>query len=230
MCGRYSLFAEAKKLEERFKAELSDELQPRYNAAPTQTLPVITNADGERKIEFFHWGLIPAWAENPAIGSKMLNARAETLAEKPSFKKALQSRRCLVLADGFYEWKAEGKKKQPMRMSLKNGEMFAMAGLWENWTDKETGEVIHSFTIITTEANELLKPIHDRMPVILLPKNEEIWLDNELETEQLLKVLQPYPADELKAEPVSKAVNNAAYDDCSILIADDAEPEDLKLF
>lgn len=230
MCGRYSIFAEAKKLEKRFNAELTNDLTPHYNAAPTQTLPIITNAEGERKIEFFHWGLIPSWAENPAIGSKMLNARSETLTEKPSFKKALEKRRCLVLADGFYEWKTEGKKKQPVRTSLKSGEMFAMAGLWENWTDKETGEVIHSFTIITTEANDLLKPIHDRMPVILSPKNEEIWLDNELPTEQLLKVLKPYPADELKVENVSKSVNNAAYDDCSILLPDAEEPEDLKLF
>ncbi|HYF02934.1 MAG TPA: SOS response-associated peptidase [Patescibacteria group bacterium] len=233
MCGRYSIFANARAIEKRFKAKFPNEgeLQPRYNAAPTQTLPIITNNnEGERTIEFFHWGLIPSWADNPAIGSKMLNARAETLAEKPSFKNALKKRRCLVLADGFYEWQQIGKQKQPVRTSLKSGDVFAMAGLWEKWTDKESGEIIHSFTIITTEANELLKPVHDRMPVILSPKNEDLWLSNELGMDEHLRLLKPYNDSELKVEPVSKLVNNAGFDECSILNPDSGEPGELLLF
>jgi putative SOS response-associated peptidase YedK len=230
MCGRYSIFNDIFKVAKRFKAEPNEDITPRYNAAPSQTLPIIWNESGERRLDFFHWGLIPSWAENPAIGSKMINARAETLLEKTSFKNALKKRRCLVLADGFYEWKAEGKKKQPMRTSLKSCDIFAMAGLWDKWTDRQSGEIIHSFTIITTQANELLKPIHDRMPAILLPKYEDLWLSNDVEPNELLKVLKPYPANELQIEPVSKALNKAGYDDPSILIPDGDEPEDLQLF
>ena len=211
MCGRFTQFNNLETIADRYGVELPEGgLKPRYNAAPTQELPVIIVERGKRKLAMMRWGLIPPWAENIAIGSKMINARAETLAEKPSFRNALKSRRCLVPADGFYEWMPTGRGKQPMCISLKSQELFSLARLWKTWKSP-VGEVIHSFTIITTEPNELMTPIHDRMPVILTA-NENDWLSDELFLRQHLSMLKPYPAQEMIAVPVSKLLKNVGLD------------------
>jgi len=191
-------------------------LPPLYNIAPTHQAPVILNEEG-RALELFRWGLIPAWAKDPAIGNTLINARAETVTEKASFKRPFQRQRCLVPADGFYEWKftrtAQGKI--PMRIRLKSQAPFAMAGLWDRWKDP-SGKEIRSFTIITTEANEALQPIHGRMPVMLRPEGEEVWLDPKAQTKHLVAALAPYPEEELEAYAVSKLINDPAanHPDC----------------
>lgn len=216
MCGRFSIFADPERLAERFQAHLPAEtLSPRYNAAPSQSLPVILNEE-ERKIQLLRWGLVPFWAKDPGIGNRMINARAESLAEKPSFRTALRKRRCLVLADGFYEWQKTPQGKIPMRITLKSGEPFAFAGLWETWRSGDD-DVLRTFTIVTTAPNSLVAPIHNRMPVILLPEHESLWLDNTLEQEVWLDLLQPYPADHLAAYQVSPRVNAPANDDATVV-------------
>ena len=216
MCGRFSIFADPERLAERFDASLPEEgLRPRYNAAPTQNLPVILNED-ERHIQLLRWGLVPFWAEDPAIGSRMINARSETLAEKPSFRTPLKKRRCLVLADGFYEWQKTPDGKVPMRITLKTSEPFAMAGLWETWKEP-TGDLLRTFTIITTSPNDLLEPIHNRMPVILPREHEAIWLDNDADQGIWLDMLRPYPAELMTAYPVSKRVNYVGNDDQEVV-------------
>ena len=212
MCGRFTIFADPDRLAERFQAALpADGLQPRYNAAPTQYLPVILN-DGPPAIQLLQWGLVPFWAKDPSIGSRMINARAETLAEKPAFRAALKKRRWLVLADGFYEWQKTPTGKQPMRITLASGEPFAMAGLWETW-DAPDGSLLRTFTIVTGEPNELVAAIHNRMPTILLPEHEALWLDNAAEPAIWLDILRPYPAERMAAYPVSRRVNHVANDD-----------------
>jgi putative SOS response-associated peptidase YedK len=208
MCGRYSLAAKAEKLVKRFNVDVTAAYSPKYNAAPTQLLPVITgeNPDG---FSFFYWGIVPAWSNNRAISPKLINARAETLAERASFKGAFHNRRCLVPADGFYEWKQIGKKtKIPYRFILSNESPFAFAGIWDEFENLE-GEQVQTFTLITTQANELVTPIHDRMPVILTPESEKIWLDKNSTPRQLLDVLKPYSEDEMANYTVSPKVNNA---------------------
>ena len=212
MCGRFTLTADLDRLEERFAFRAVNlSFVPRYNVAPSQ--PVLTLIDAqEHRAGFLRWGLIPSWAKDPAIGDRMINARAETVAEKPSFRRALQKRRCLILADGFYEWRKEGKKKTPLFITLKSRDPFAFAGLWETWKSP-TGEAIHSCTIITTTPNILMASIHDRMPVILLRKAESLWLDRTVEDPQaLLPLLMPYPAEEMAAYAVSPLVNSPRND------------------
>jgi putative SOS response-associated peptidase YedK len=233
MCGRFSIFADPSRLAERFEVSLPAEgLRPRYNAAPTQALPVILN-EGDRVIQLLRWGLVPFWAKDPSIGSQMINARAETLAEKPAFRNALKKRRCLVLADGFYEWSRStpevvdrsGKKtpngKIPMRITLASGEPFAFAGLWENW-DTPDGDVLRTFTIVTTSPNELLEPIHNRMPVILRPDHEPLWMDNDADPSAWLDVLRSYPAELMVVYPVSKRVNFVGNDDPTVAMSDES--------
>lgn len=228
MCGRFTIFADPERLAERFHASLPEtDLQPRYNAAPTQFLPVILNED-PLAIELLQWGLVPLWAKDPSIGSRMINARSETLAEKPAFRAAFKKRRCLVLADGFYEWlrstpEAGGRSgqkapggKQPMRITLASGEPFAFAGLWETW-DAPDGSPMRTFTIITCEPNDLVAPIHNRMPAILLPEHESIWLDNAAEPAIWQDILRPYPADRMTAYPVSRRVNFVGNDDAELV-------------
>jgi putative SOS response-associated peptidase YedK len=217
MCGRYTVSADPEQLAERFSAVLPPGLlQPRYNAAPTQQLPVLLNED-ERQIQLLRWGLVPHWAKTPSTDYSMINARAETVEQKPTFREALHKRRCLVLADSFYEWQKTATGKIPMRIMLKSGEPFAFAGLWEAWQDRATGEVLRSFTIITTNANELISPIHNRMPVIFLPKDENAWLDNQAAPDAWLGLLHPYAADLMKTYPVSARVNSPANDDPSLV-------------
>ncbi len=213
MCGRFTLFAPAERIIRRFGLTTFPETYvKRYNIAPSQlVLAVIHDGKGNRA-GFLRWGLIPAWANDEKIGYKLINARAETLGEKRSFQEAAQKRRCLIIADGFYEWKREGGRKQPVRVQLKSGELFAMAGLWERW-QSPNGEVLSTCAIVTTEANELLRPIHPRMPVILSAEHETQWLDrNVRDLACLQSFLKPYPADELMVFPVSERVNAAVND------------------
>jgi putative SOS response-associated peptidase YedK len=208
MCGRYTITVQPELLAERFNAALPPEMsEPRYNAAPSQTLPVILN-ENEQQIQLLRWGLVPHWSKTPDTDYRMINARAETLEEKSTFREALRRRRCLVLADGFYEWKKTDDGKVPMRITLKSGEPFAFAGLWETWKDRETGELLRTFTIITTTPNDLMVPIHDRMPAILLPEMERTWLDDSAGPERWRELLRPYPADLMRAYPVSRLVNS----------------------
>ena len=218
MCGRFTIFADPDRLAERFQASLPEgRLQPRYNAAPTQHLPVILN-DGPPAIQLLQWGLIPFWAKDPAIGSRMINARSETLAEKPAFRAAFKKRRCLVLADGFYEWTKTPGGKQPVRITLASGEPFAMAGLWETW-DAPDGSLLRTFTIVTGEPNALVAPIHNRMPAILRPEHEAIWLDNAAEPVIWQDLLRPYPAELMTAYPVSRRVNFVGNDEPALVVS-----------
>ncbi len=214
MCGRFSLAAKTQQLAEAFAGvEFPAGVSPRYNIAPTQPVAVIANT-GQNKLDFFLWGLIPSWAKDPAIGQQMINARAETLAEKPSFKAAYRRRRCLILADGFYEWRkeADGKTKTPLHIGLESGQPFALAGLWERWASP-MGDEILSCTIITTSPNELMAAIHNRMPVILPPEAYALWLDPaERAATELAPLLRPFPAELMHAYPVSKLVNNPRND------------------
>jgi len=220
MCGRYTLTADLKKVADRFGAPLppaSATYNPRFNIAPTQPV-IVVGDDGKRYIKQMLWGLIPSWAKDPGIGNRMINARVETLAEKPAFRAALKKRRCIIPADGFYEWQKLGKVKQPVRIVLKNREPFGFAGLWEHWQSPE-GEEVLSCTIVTTEANELLKAVHDRMPVILTRDAEALWLDPKTQdAEKLLPLLRQYPADEMEFYRVSREVNSPAVDKPSNIV------------
>jgi putative SOS response-associated peptidase YedK len=210
MCGRYTLVSPAAKVQEHFGIEVNpDLLAPTYNAAPSQKLPVITNTNPEG-ISLYRWGLIPAWAKDAAIGYKMINARAETLTEKPAFRALLGRKRCLVIADGFYEWQGKGKAKQPYRIMLKGGELFAMAGLWDEWKNAE-GEMVRSFTVITTEPNSLMVPLHNRMPAILAPQAYSTWLNTDAQADDVLQLLGPYQAEAMEAYPVSGEVGSPSH-------------------
>lgn len=205
MCGRFTLSSDKNVIEEAFPGIVMSELAPRYNIAPTQLVAAICN-DGKYALTYLQWGLIPHWAKDKAIGHKMINARAESLAEKPSFKEPYRKKRCLILADGFYEWKKGPAGKIPMYFRLKTGRPFAFAGLWDSW--QAGAEQIVSCTIITTSSNELVAPIHDRMPVIMTEGYSE-WLDiKERKPESLQGLLRPYPADEMEAYEVSTRVND----------------------
>jgi putative SOS response-associated peptidase YedK len=187
--------------------------EPRYNIAPTQTVATVRAPSGidKREFAFLRWGLVPSWADDPAIGNRLINARSDTAASKPSFRSAFKHRRCLVLADGFYEWQKLGSKKQPHYFRLRDGKPFAFAGLWERW--EKLGPPVESCTILTTEANDVLRPVHERMPVILDPKDYNLWLDpSPQKPEALQALLRPYPAAEMNGYPVSPLVNNPRND------------------
>jgi putative SOS response-associated peptidase YedK len=214
MCGRFTLTVDPGELQDAFPGFVNTTtFKPRYNIAPTQPVAVIPNLK-ESSIDYYIWGLIPSWAKDPEIGSKLINARAETLSEKPSFRTAFRRRRCLVLADGFFEWKTiPGQQtKIPMFIHLKTGRVFAFAGLWEIWSPAD-GSEIRSCTIITTQPNQLLQNIHNRMPVILPPESYSAWLDpEERSPASLTNLLAPYPAEEMDAYPVSRLVNSPQND------------------
>ncbi len=212
MCGRFSLKSTFQAIEDEFSIEESEiEILPRYNIAPTQSVPVIVN-NGKRRLVPFRWGLIPSWSEDESIGSKMINARAETLTHKVSFKNALKKRRCLIIADGFYEWNKTDSGKKPMFIYLKNEKPFSFAGLWESWKTTD-GKIIRSCTIITTTPNQLISPIHNRMPVIIQKGYRSLWLEpNNADETKLVGLLKPYPYEEMAAYEVSKYVNSPAND------------------
>lgn len=213
MCGRYTLRARLNQLLQIYGAQSEVELTPRYNIAPTQDVAAVrSTADANaRELVLLHWGLIPSWAKDPKIGNRMINARGETVAEKPSFRTAFKRRRCLVLADGFYEWRKEGKAKQPYYIRMKDEMPIAFAGLWEHW--KGNGLTIESCTIITTSANQLMSELHDRMPVILSGQDIDTWLDQTIDDPEILQpMLDPYPDDEMEAYPVSTLVNSPKHE------------------
>lgn len=211
MCGRFTLSQNLNAIASAFNLpEIPTFLEPRYNIAPTQLVPAVLYASEQSKkqLQMLRWGLIPSWAKDLSIGAKLINARSETVSEKPSFKSALKQRRCLIVADGFYEWQRQDGKKQPYYFRLESGQPFAFAGLWEHWKSPD-GQIINSCTILTTEANDLLRPIHDRMPVILNVKNYDLWLDPEVKKPEIVQpLLHPYPANLMTSFAVSTKVNN----------------------
>jgi putative SOS response-associated peptidase YedK len=218
MCGRCTQTSDANTLTLTFDLDSNlspalKELTPRYNLAPSQPMAAIIADDSGRHLELLKWGLIPSWAKDPKIGNKMINARAETVAEKPAFRAALKKRRCLIPVDGFYEWKREGKAKTPMYIQMKSGEPFAFAGLYEFWKPADSDAWIKSCTIITTTPNALMEDIHDRMPVIIKPSAYDQWLDPaETPAKKLLPLLKPCAASQMKAVQVSTMVNSTAID------------------
>lgn len=214
MCGRFTLTVTPEQLQQAIPGlSIPGEMAPRYNIAPSQPVAVVPN-DGQRKLDYYVWGLIPSWAKDPAIGSRMINARGETLAEKPSFRAAFRRRRCLIPADGFYEWQqTPGRKtKTPFYIRMKSGEPFAFAGLWESWNAPDGSQVL-SCAIITTAPNALMEPIHNRMPVILPAEAYERWLEpGEQDPARLQPLIRPYPAEAMLAYPVSTLVNRPEND------------------
>ena len=210
MCGRYSLTADFQVIEDRFGEATFDitKYEESYNITPSQMVLSVVNDGSKNRLGFLKWGLIPPWAKESKIGFKMINARSETVHEKPSFREAFKRKRCLVIADSFYEWKRTDERKIPMRIKMKNDELFAMAGLWESWKSPE-GDTIHSCTILTTTPNKMMSNIHDRMPVILKPNDEQKWLNPELNTlDELKKFLIPLEDGYLEAYEVSDKVNS----------------------
>jgi len=212
MCGRFTIAnPDPGQIAQQFELPSVPTLEPRYNVAPTQSVAVIFNdAEGKNHLDYMFWGLIPSWSKDASSASKMINARAETVAEKPAFRSAMSKRRCLIVADGFYEWKTEDAgSKQPMRITLKDGEFFGFAGLYERWTEPNSGEMIPTCTIITTMPNSLMAPIHNRMPVIIPRDQYKTWLDYKTtDATKVLPLLAPYDAEKMRAYPVSRAVNN----------------------
>lgn len=209
MCGRYTLTSPVDRLAEAFDLdEVRSEPSQNFNVAPTQEVATILAENGGRRLEMLRWGLVPSWADDPGIGSRMINARAETAPEKPSFRSAFKRRRCLIPTNGFYEWKREAGGKQPFYIHMKDGEPFAFAGLWEEWHDE-----LRTCAILTTSPNSVAAEIHNRMPVILPAENYEAWLDPEAEKEELVSLLVPYAGDDLEAYPVSRFVNSPRNND-----------------
>jgi len=232
MCGRYELHTLPAALALAFGVPFPPQMRPRYNIAPMQDVPIIRRSPtGERELAQVRWGLVPRWAKDPAIGNRMINARSETLADKPSFRTALKKHRCLLPADGFYEWKqTPSGAKQPIHIGMKDGAPFAFAGLFERWLSPE-GEVLDTCTIITTQSNALLAPLHDRMPVIVAPVAFDRWLD--VANDDTAALFAPYPADAMTYYPVSTRVNSVRNDDAKLILRVDenahaattAEPE-----
>ncbi|MBI5576468.1 MAG: SOS response-associated peptidase [Deltaproteobacteria bacterium] len=214
MCGRFTLFEADSILSREFGADISASPTPRYNIAPSQQVLAVRVSPGTEKREFawLRWGLIPRWAKDPSIGNRMINARAETVAGKPAFRDAFKRRRCLIPASGFYEWMKGERRKQPHYIRLKNRRPFGIGGLWEQWQGPGDPP-IESCTLLTTEANETISPLHDRMPVILPPESYDLWLNSEvMDRELLLPILRPFPADEMEAFPVGFRVNDPKVD------------------
>lgn len=213
MCGRFTLVTNLVLWNARFQIEVIPfDMQPRYNIAPGQLIPAIISDQGKRRIGQLKWGLVPFWSKDEKVGYKMINAKSETLREKPAFKNLFARKRCIIPADGFYEWKKVGKEKRPMRIMMKTGEPFAFAGLYDTWTSLE-GDKLHSCTIITTKPNEVVADIHDRMPVILNEQDEAIWLDREkFDADLLQSLLVPYDHEEMKAYPVPAMVGSPKND------------------
>ena len=228
MCGRYELHTNPAAIALAFGLARAPDLPPRYNIAPTTDVPIVRiGADGERELVHVRWGLVPRWARDPSIGNRMINARGETLADKVSFRNSYRRHRCLLPADGFYEWLARGERKQPLHIGMKNGGLFALGGLFERWLSPE-GEVLDTCTIITTPANDLLRPVHDRMPMIVAPRDYERWLDSA--NAEIGDLIAPYPSSEMSYYPVSARVNTVKNDDARLLervqpAIEEAEPE-----
>lgn len=214
MCGRFSFASPAEVAAEVFSLAEVPVLAPRFNIAPTQQVAVVRWQEGGRRLAWAHWGLIPGWAKDRTMGSRLINARAETAAEKPAFRGAFKARRCLIPADGFYEWARQGAAKQPYHIAFADGRPFALAGLWERWAHADG--VVESCTILTTTPNEVVAPLHDRMPVILSPENFQLWLDPATrDAGRLRQLLRPHHPRGMTAWPVSARVNSPRLDDPS---------------
>lgn len=215
MCGRFTLTDPDADLAVQFNLPEIPDMQPRYNIAPTQPVAAVrvSPQSPDREMVLLRWGLIPFWAKDPSMGARLINARSETVAEKPAFRAALRRRRCLVVADGFYEWQKQNGAKQPFYIHLRTSRPFALAGLWEHW-EAADASVIESCTLLTTQPNDLLRPVHNRMPVILHPKDYDLWLDPEIQqVDRLHPLFLPYSAEEMEAYPVSRWVNSPGNDD-----------------
>ncbi len=215
MCGRFTLSAPGEVVGELFELAEVPTLSPRYNVAPTQPVAAVLltrDAVADRRLTMLRWGLVPSWADDPGIGARLINARAETAASKPAFRAALRSRRCLVVADGFYEWKKTTRKKQPYYIRMLDRAPFAFAGLWERWEGPD-GSAINSCTLLTTEPSDLIRPLHNRMPVILEPRHYSMWLGPaDIPADTLPRLLGPFPTPSMTAYPVSTLVNDPAND------------------
>lgn len=221
MCGRYTLTKAGKTIQSHFSfMNINIPHKERYNIAPTQQAPVILLKEGEREWLLMRWGLIPSWAKDEKFGSRMINARAETIHEKPSFKASFKSKRCLVPADGFIEWEQTDDGKQPHYVTLRNNEIFAFAGIWSEW--KNNGAILWTFSIITTHCNSLVEPIHPRMPVILSPENYNAWLDPSSDANALQSLLTPFPSEQMGQIEVSREINSAKNDRAECLRPRDA--------
>jgi putative SOS response-associated peptidase YedK len=216
MCGRFTLTSADDLIRDLFELKSLPSLEPRYNIAPTQEVLAVRSADEGREALLLRWGLVPQWADDTSIGSRLINARSETVASKPAFRDAFRQRRCLVVADGFIEWQASQGRKQPYHVRMKDGSPFGFAGLWERWRD-EDGQWLQTCTILTTEPNELVEPIHDRMPVILPTALHERWLDTRTSPAGLTELLGPFPAAAMEAVAVSTRVNSVRNDDPACL-------------
>jgi putative SOS response-associated peptidase YedK len=212
MCGRYTLSTPAGRLAEEFQLDDAVEIPPSYNVAPTQQVAAVLEDEGGRRLEMLRWGLVPSWADDPEIGARMINARSETAPEKPSFRRAFRGRRCLIAADGFYEWKRENGGKQPYYFRMQDGRPFAFAGLWESWEKGGEG-ILRTCAILTTRANSVLSEVHDRMPVILPHDAYDAWLDPDADREELGELMIPYAGDDLETYPVSRFVNSPRNND-----------------
>jgi putative SOS response-associated peptidase YedK len=224
MCGRFVLTSDANTIQQHFNLDAPPEgVIPRYNIAPTQPVAVITN-ENPMAMDYFTWGLIPSWSKDPSIGSRMINARGETIHEKPSFRSAFKRRRCLIPANGFYEWTQRSKSKVPMFVHLTNQTLFAMAGLWEVWHGPN-GEIIKSCTIITSEPNEVVKPLHNRMAVILHEDDYDLWLSpDELPPDALKPLIRPFEANKMEAYEVSTLVNKPSNDTPECIVPVESPP------
>ncbi len=215
MCGRFYLVSPASELAQQFQMELPN-LRPRYNIAPQQVALACRFEHDRRRPALLQWGLVPGWANDPTIGERMINARCETAAEKPSFRNALRSRRCLIPADGFFEWRRAGPRKQPFAFRMKEGGAFALAGIWEHWERPEG--LLQTFAVLTTAPNDVMRPVHDRMPVILAPSEYDLWLDPAVrDPGRLARLFEPYPAEAMSAYPVTMRVNSPTNDDPMVL-------------
>lgn len=212
MCGRFTLTATPEMVADELALMAAPELVPRFNIAPTQGTPVVRLLEGARRLDLLTWGLVPSWAKDPKIGSRLINARSETVAEKPAFRSAFKRRRALVVADGFFEWRKEQKGKQPVWFHLADRGVFTFAGLWERWVSPD-GEVVDSCTILTTAANDLVRPVHDRMPVILPPDVRDAWLAPELPADEAAALLLPYDPAAMAVHDVDPRVGSPRFDE-----------------
>jgi len=213
MCGRFAFYSPSEATAALFGVDDAPHIDPRFNIAPTQTIAAIRSAEAGREFALLRWGLVPFWAKDPSIGNRMINARAETVAKKPAFRAAYRHRRAIVLADGFYEWRREGDTKTPYFITLDSGEPFALAGLWEHWSDKETGEVLETATLITTAANSFMETLHQRMPLVLEPDRASRWLEGDEDMLENATAETP----KLAAWPVDRRVNNARNEDDGLI-------------
>jgi putative SOS response-associated peptidase YedK len=213
MSGRFYLTAPPAEIKRKFKVDEVRDLVPRYNIAPTQLSPIVIEEGGGRRLLMARWGLVPAWSRDLSLGDRMINAPAETLEDKPAFRASFQARRCLVPANGFYEWQTKGAKKQPYRIALRNGALVAFAGLWEKWAP-EVGEAVETFAIVTTQASKLISEVHDRMPVIIAPIDYQRWLTAPAQTAK--RLLVPFTSG-MTIAPVSDRVNNIKDDDVGLI-------------